>query len=264
MLPFLIPMLERAGAYVMTPRERDTGSLEVICDNNPHFRSPGFPVRTHGTYKEKGGSTDYLNETKEYADEKIEEALDWVAFKNQFFSAVMISKDGFANNSLMTSLPQEKGSNYLKQYGAKVKTAFDPKGATPTELEFYFGPNDFRLLQAVEKQSTFGKDLDLERLVYLGWPLFRIINRWFTLYVFDWLTKLGLPMGIVLILIFVLMCGLFGLEMVGFIFNRLLYVFAILFTRHKHIIVAVSRKGRNLLYPVLLFLVLTCRLGNVL
>lgn len=35
--------------------------------------------------------------------------------------------------------------------------------------------------------------------------------------------------GIVLILLFVLMCGLFGLEMVGFIFNRLLYVFAILF-----------------------------------
>ena len=53
-IPFLIPMLERAGAYVMTPRERDTEALEVICDNNPHFRSPGFPVRTHGTYKEKG------------------------------------------------------------------------------------------------------------------------------------------------------------------------------------------------------------------
>lgn len=53
-LPFLIPMLERAGAYVLTPRERDTGSLEVICDNDPHFSSPGFPVRSHGGYKEKG------------------------------------------------------------------------------------------------------------------------------------------------------------------------------------------------------------------
>ena len=53
-IPFLIPMLERAGAYVLTPRERDTGSLEVICDNDSHFRSPGFPVRSHGRYKEKG------------------------------------------------------------------------------------------------------------------------------------------------------------------------------------------------------------------
>ena len=57
-LPFLIPMLERAGAYVLTPRERDTGTLEVICDNNAHFRSPGFPVRTHGSYKEKGNWKD--------------------------------------------------------------------------------------------------------------------------------------------------------------------------------------------------------------
>ncbi|MDD7317888.1 MAG: membrane protein insertase YidC [Prevotella sp.] len=157
------------------------------------------------TYKEKGSGTDYLNESKEYADEKIEEALDWVSFKNQFFSSVIISKDGFAGNSLMTSLPQEKGSNYLKQYGAKLKTVFDPKGNTPTELEFFFGPNDFRLLQAVEKESRFNKELDLERLVYLGWPLFRIINRWFTIYVFDWLTKLGFPMGVVLILITLLL-----------------------------------------------------------
>lgn len=57
-LPFLIPMLERAGAYVMTPRERDTGTLEVVCDNDRHFRSPGYPVRTHGTYKEKGAWKD--------------------------------------------------------------------------------------------------------------------------------------------------------------------------------------------------------------
>ena len=52
----------------------------------------------------------------------------------------------------------------------------------------------------MEKESRFGKDLKMERLVYLGWPLFRIINRWFTLYVFDWLTGWGFNMGIVLIL----------------------------------------------------------------
>lgn len=157
------------------------------------------------TYKEKEGSTDYLSETSKEVDEKIEESLDWVAFKNQFFSAVLISKDDFAANSLMTSIPQEKGSGYLKQYQAKLKTAFDPTGAQPTEFEMFIGPNDFRLLQSVEEQSTFGKDLELQRLVYLGWPLFRIINRWFTLYVFDWLTGLGLNMGIVLILITLLL-----------------------------------------------------------
>ena len=157
------------------------------------------------TYKEKEGGTDYLSETSAEEDEQIDEKLDWVAFKNQFFSAVLISKDDFAANSLLTSVPQEKGSGYLKQYNAKLKTFFDPTGAKPTEMEMYIGPNDFRLLQSVEEESATGKELDLQKLVYLGWPLFRIINRWFTLYVFDWLTGLGLNMGIVLILITLLL-----------------------------------------------------------
>ena len=157
------------------------------------------------TYKEKNGGTDYLNETSEKIDEKIEETLDWVAFKNQFFSAALISKSDIAANSLMTSIPQEKGSGFLKQFNAKMKTAFDPTGKQPSEFEMYIGPNDFRKIKEVEEQSTFGKDLDLEQLVYLGWPLFRYINRFFTIYVFDWLTSWGFSMGIVLILITLLL-----------------------------------------------------------
>ena len=157
------------------------------------------------TYHKTDGGTDYLNEMKEKIDEPIKKQTDWVAFKNQFFSAVMIAKDNFADDALMTSIPQEKGSGYLKQYEAKLKTFFDPTGKQPTELEFYFGPNDFRLLQKVEKESTFGKKLQMERLVYLGWPLFRIINRWFTIYVFDFLTSMKINMGIVLILITMLL-----------------------------------------------------------
>ena len=157
------------------------------------------------TYKEKDGGTDYLSETSETIDEKIEKPLDWVAFKNQFFSATLIAKNDFAANSLMTSIPQEKGSGYLKQFNAKMKTAFDPSGMKPSEFEMYIGPNDFRLIKTVEEQTTFGKDLDLEQLVYLGWPLFRYINRFFTIYVFDWLTSWGFSMGIVLILITLLL-----------------------------------------------------------
>ena len=157
------------------------------------------------TYKEKKGGTDYLSETSEKIDEKIEEALDWVAFKNQFFSAALISKDDIAANSLMSSIPQEKGSGFLKQFNAKMKTAFDPTGKHPSEFEMYIGPNDFRKIKEVEEQSRFGKNLDLEQLVYLGWPLFRYINRFFTIYVFDWLTSWGFSMGIVLILITLLL-----------------------------------------------------------
>ena len=157
------------------------------------------------TYHNTDGGTDYLSETSAKEDEPTEEKTDWIAFKNQFFSAVMIAKDNFDKGALLTSVPQEKGSGYLKQYEAKLKAFFDPSGNKPSEFEFYYGPNDFRLLKRVEKESAFGKDLEMQRLVYLGWPLFRIINRWFTIYVFDFLTGLNINMGIVLILITLLL-----------------------------------------------------------
>ena len=155
------------------------------------------------TYKKHDGGTSYLSETSE-KEETTEDPVDWVAFKNQFFSAVMIAKDNFATGAKLKSTPLEKASHYLKHYEANMKANFDPTGKRPSEFEFYFGPNDFRLLQSVEKESKFNKELDMERLVYLGWPLFRIINRWFTLYVFDWLSKV-FPMGVVLILITLLL-----------------------------------------------------------
>ncbi len=156
------------------------------------------------TYHNAEGGTDHLNEGSEKIDEKIEETIDWVSFKNQFFSAIIVSKDNFEKDAFMTSIPQEKGSGYLKQFQAKMKTAFDPTGKKASEFEFYFGPNDFQILKNTEKESTFGKDLEFQKLVYLGWPVIRWINRFFTLYVFDWLSKI-FPMGIVLILITLLL-----------------------------------------------------------
>lgn len=184
-----------------------TSTMDVNWKDKCRQQEKGFNFENRYatlTYHNVEGGTDKLSETSEKVDEDIEDSIDWVAFKNQFFSAVMIAKNNFQGHSLMTSIPQEKGSGYLKQYEAKMKTFFDPSGKTPSEFEFYFGPNDFRLLQKVEKESTFGHDLQMQRLVYLGWPLFRIINRWFTIYVFSWLSK-WFPMGVVLILITLLL-----------------------------------------------------------
>ena len=156
------------------------------------------------TYKEVGGGTDYLNETAE-KDENIEEALDWVAFKTQFFSTIFISRNNFHKNAHLVSIPQPKGSGYVKYYKAELETDFANQQA---DFEMVITPNDFRLLKSIEQQSEFGKDLELSNLVYLGWWLVRWINRWFTIYVFDWLTNIGLPMGIVLILITLLLKAL--------------------------------------------------------
>ena len=185
--------------------------VEIAWSDHCRQQEKGFSFESRYTglfYKEANdGGTDNLPETSDKT-KQIEEPLDWVAFRNQFFSVALISKDDFAPNATLSSVQDEKGSGYLKQFDVKLKTAFDPTGVQPSEFEMYIGPNDFRLIQDVEQQSTFGKDLDLEQLVNLGWWLLRWINRWFTLYVFDWLTGFGFNMGIVLILITILLKGI--------------------------------------------------------
>ena len=202
MLHFSMQAIGLSGQLDPTNKE-----VTVLWQDSCRQQERGFSFENYRsalTYKFSDGGTDYLNETSDKR-EKTEEPIDWVAFKNQYFSAALISKDAFNTGAELVSTPQDKNSRILKYYEARLTTKFDPTGLQPSEFEMYLGPNDFRLIQDVEDQSEFSKDLELERLVYLGWPLFRFINRWFTLYVFDWLTKLGLPMGIVLILITLLL-----------------------------------------------------------
>ena len=147
------------------------------------------------TYKRDGEGSDYLNANQD-DEEDIAETLNWVAFKNQFFSAVMLSEAGFQKASLASKL-EPKGSGYIKDYSASMNTAFDPTGAEPTRLYLYLGPNHYKTLTALDKGRD--KDWELNRLVYLGWPLFRWINKWIIINLFDWLQGWGLSMGVVLL-----------------------------------------------------------------
>ena len=158
-------------------------------------------------FHEADGDTDNLSETSD-DEEDMEEPLDWVAFKNQFFSAVIISQQHFQNAHLKSQL-YKKGQGYLKNYDASLQTAFDPTGAQPTQLQMYLGPNDFHTLKAHNDLSLIqDKDLELEDLVYLGWPIVRWINRWFIIYLFDWLKGFGLHMGLVLLLLTIIVKAL--------------------------------------------------------
>ncbi len=118
-------------------------SMDVEWTDKARQQERGFTFENRYstlTYHLTKGGTDYLNATSEKKDEPVEETIDWIAFKNQFFSAVMIAKNDFAPNSLMTSIPQEKGSGYLKDYAAKAKTFFDLRGKPPQSLNFISAP----------------------------------------------------------------------------------------------------------------------------
>lgn len=148
------------------------------------------------TYKYTGDNTDHLSEAKD--DEKsVANRLDWIAYKNQFFSSVFIADQSFEKN-VLKSRPEKQGSGYVKNYSAEMSTFFDPKGEEPTSMHFYFGPNHYKTLKSFDKGR---KDkLELDNLVYLGWPVVRQINKWFTINIFDWLSSWGMSMGIVLLI----------------------------------------------------------------
>ena len=151
------------------------------------------------TYKKHDDDTKKLSEN-ETEEESVTESVDWIAFKNQYFSSVLMAADPMQKVNVK-SQQLEENSGYLKNYSADMAASFDASGTKTTNFQFYFGPNNYRLLQSMDNFKVSEFDNDLQDLVYLGWPIVKWINRFFTLYVFDFLTKLGLPMGVVLLLI---------------------------------------------------------------
>ena len=151
------------------------------------------------TYKPVDDGPDYLSEMKD-DKESFDEPIEWVAFKNQFFSSVLIANQDFDNVTLDSKI-QEKGSGYMKSYNAEMTTFFDPTGKEATQLQMYLGPNHFKtLLASNDLVINQDEDPELQNLVYLGWPIVRQINRWFTINLFDWLSGWGLNMGLVILL----------------------------------------------------------------
>ncbi|MBE6254980.1 MAG: membrane protein insertase YidC [Prevotella sp.] len=206
---YMIDMIVRANgiADLFTPSMK---TLDIQWADRARQLEKGFDFEQRYAcirYHEAEGDTDNLSETSD-EDEDIEENLDWIAFKNQFFSAVIISQQEFSNVHLDSKL-YKKGQGYLKNYKASMQTAFDPTGQQPTQLQFYLGPNDFHTLKAHNDLSlNADKDLELEDLVYLGWPIVRWVNRWFIIYLFDWLKGFGLHMGLVLLLLTIIVKAL--------------------------------------------------------
>lgn len=155
------------------------------------------------TYKKHDDDTKKMSEN-ETQEESVTESVDWIAFKNQYFSSVLLAAEPLKNVNVKSE-QLEEGSGYLKNYTANMIASFDTKGAKATKFQFYFGPNNYRLLQSMDDYKISAHDNDLQGLVYLGWPIVKWINRFFTLYIFDFFTRLGLPMGIVLLLITLLL-----------------------------------------------------------
>lgn len=177
--------------------ENRTINVRWSQDTRQQERSAKFENRyAELMYRTVDGDTDYLSVAGS-DNEDIEDLVQWVGYKNQFFSSVWICDNGF-RNAKVESVMLNENSGYLKRFTTNAELDFDAASGKALDMLFYIGPNHYNIMKDVDE--TLGKDYELNRLVNLGWVLFRWVNRFFTIPLFDWLTSLGLSMGVILLI----------------------------------------------------------------
>jgi len=155
------------------------------------------------TYRDMDEDTHELSSMGGDEDEtEFKEQAKWISFKTQFFSQILIAEKSLSIDHLKsTKVDKDANPGYLKNLESTLTADFDPSGKQPTSFVMYLGPNKFSTLTENEELISSDSNLDLRSLVYLGWPVVRWINRFFMIYLFDWLTGWGLNMGIVLLIL---------------------------------------------------------------
>ncbi len=152
----------------------------------------------HLSYKFMADDVEHLSESKNDS-KQLSNRLRWIGFKDMFFSSVLIAEEGFESSTLESTRMQE--GEILKRFKATTTVAFDLMGKEPTELSYYFGPNKFALLKAYDKGVSSDQQLDLEKLVPLGWGIFRWVNQYFVIPLFDFLGKFIGNYGVLIFLL---------------------------------------------------------------
>ncbi len=142
-------------------------------------------------YKEKGDSWDYLSEASE--DElNIENKTEWVAFKHNYFSSIILYEEGFQKGSKIKTEPLTS-SKYTDNYEAKLDISTALTSRTTIPIKFFFGPNDYELMASYENE--------MDGILNLGWGIFRWVNQILIIPIFNVLNSTGMSYGLLILLL---------------------------------------------------------------
>ena len=144
-------------------------------------------------YKDDDGIQEMSEESN---DQATAQNVKWIAFKDQFFSVVLIS-DSLMGRSMLQSEKLSDSTIYMKDYMANVQVPFNQSAS----FRFFIGPNWYKLLKSYDKDLSGDDKLQLKRLVPLGWGLFRWINQLIVIPLFDFFGSFISSMGIVILLL---------------------------------------------------------------
>ncbi|MDE6716239.1 MAG: membrane protein insertase YidC [Muribaculaceae bacterium] len=169
-----------------------------------HEKGRMFEERNSGIYyKYSKENVDNLSESSNDT-ERIDDRLKWIAFKNQFFSSVIIPDTYFLDANLESTVIEKgkPGSDaYLKNFSATADLDYSSEQAVPASFHFFFGPNKYPLLSSYDHIISPDEDLKLTRLIPLGWSFFRYINTWIVIPIFDFLGKYISNYGIIILIL---------------------------------------------------------------
>ena len=148
-------------------------------------------------FKYKNENQDWLSEASD-DEEKMEKTVEWIAFKQSYFSSIMKPVSGFdkAGSSLKIkkfSETEDRNHSHIKRYEASMNLAFANTGDASAKINWFFGPNDYEVLKSY--------DSNYEDIINYGWGLFRWINIYAIQPLFNLLAGSGLGFGIVILLV---------------------------------------------------------------
>ena len=187
----------------MAPRMANQTSVGIDWRNRSYQNERGFQnenMYTTVSYRFPGESSiEDLGTSEAEKSKKVSTSLNWVAFKQQFFSSVFIARDNFSNADLSfdTAKPE---TGYIKDFAASMTVPYNGQ-VEGYRFAFYLGPNKYAILKKV---TDDGQPLVLERLIPLGWGIFGWVNRWFVIPVFDFLRQYIASFGLIILILAIL------------------------------------------------------------
>ena len=150
-------------------------------------------------YKYTGDDVENLKQQGD-DEEHAKTSLKWIGYKDQFFTSAFIADNNFVE-AYFTSESLDKDPVYLKDFHTETVIDYNPQEANVGTFSIFLGPNDYKLFRSYDKGLDKEDRLDLDRVIPLGWPIFRWINTLVIINVFDFLGKFISNYGLIIFLL---------------------------------------------------------------
>jgi len=150
-------------------------------------------------YMYADGDVDNLSESGDDKEE-ITQRLKWVSCKNQFFSSVLMARTNFTGANLASN-ELKNDPDFIKDMNLEMTLEYSAANANPASFIMYLGPNSYPVMKSVEKEVFSGENMNLTKLLPLGWPIFRWINTLIIIPVFKILGSFISNYGIIILLL---------------------------------------------------------------